>query len=121
MIKSSLAEPLLACLRLDQSQEKLAQLQSLTTEDLDTVVDQARLYGVMPLLFSEIKNLSGQASFPQASWQDLHNSFITSAGRNLILYRELADILKALQPAGIPVILLKGVHLAKWIYPEVAL
>jgi len=121
MIESSLAEPLLACLRLDQSQEKLAQLQSLTTEDLETVVDQARLYGVMPLLFSEIKNLSGQASFPQASWQDLHNSFITSAGRNLILYRELADILKALQPAGIPVILLKGVHLAKWIYPEVAL
>jgi hypothetical protein len=51
----------------------------------------------------------------------LRNGFLISTSRNLIIYRELAEILKALQPAGIPVTLLKGVYLAKWIYPEIAL
>jgi hypothetical protein len=121
MIDSSMAEPLLSCLRLDQGEGKLSLLQSLTPADWDRVVDQARQQRVMPLLFWEIKNQSGQISLPVARRQELHNSFVTSTSRNLMLYRELADILKALQPAGIPVILLKGGHLAKWIYPEIAL
>ena len=106
---------------MDQRASKLAQLHSLTAADWDMAVDQARLHRVMPLLFWEIKDLSGQISLPAGRRQELHNSFVTSTSKNLILYRELGDVLKALQQADIPVILLKGAHLAKWIYPEIAL
>jgi hypothetical protein len=121
MIEPSNAEPLLTCLRLDQGVGKYEKLKSLTADDWDAAVEQARLHGVMPLLFWEIKNRSSQTFLPQARWQELRTSFVNSASRNVLLYRELADILNALQPAGIPVTLLKGVHLAKWVYPEIAL
>ena len=121
MVETSLAETLLTCLRLDQGEEQLARLQTLTAADWQMVVAQAHQYSVTPLLYSKLKNLPFRYLFPPASWQELHESYVTSAGRNLLLYRELAEILKALGPAGIPVILLKGLHLAKWIYPEMAL
>jgi Uncharacterised nucleotidyltransferase len=121
MIETSIAEPLLTCLRLDQGAGKLADLRSLSPSDWDLAVEQARLYHVMPLLFWEIKNQPGLTALPEGKRQELHHSFVTSTSRNLLLFRELADILKALQPAGIPVILLKGLHLAKWVYPEIAL
>ncbi len=121
MSENSTAEPLLTCLRLEESEHKLLQLQALTATDWEAAVDQARLYGMAPLLYWQIKDCVGQTGLPPDRLPDLRKSFLNSAARNLLLYRELDAILGALQPAGIPVILLKGLHLAKFVYPEPAL
>jgi hypothetical protein len=115
------AELLLTCLRLEESERKLAHLQGLTTADWVTVLEQARLHGVSPLLYWQIRNIADHLSLPESGLSSLRSSFLNSAARSLLLYRELAAIVSALQPQGIPVILLKGLHLAKLVYPEPAL
>lgn len=121
MTETVQAEPLLTCLRLEASERKLVQLQALTAADWETAIDLGRQHGVAPLLFWQIKNFAGQIALSEARLTELRNNFLNSAARNLLLYRDLAAILGALQPAGIPVILLKGLHLAKLVYPQAAL
>jgi hypothetical protein len=121
MTETAPAESLLTCLRLEDGERKLAQLQALTATDWDLAIEQARLHGLTPLFYWQIRGSAGQITLPSARLLELRTSFLNSAARNMLLYRELAAILVALQSQGIPVILLKGLHLAKLVYPEPAL
>lgn len=121
MTENIAAEQLLTCLRLEPGMSKLAQLQTLSAADWQAAIDLGSQHGVAPLLFWQVKNIAAQTNLPEDRLAELRLSFRNSALRSLLLYRELATILGALQPAGIPVILLKGLHLAKFIYPEPAL
>ncbi len=47
--------------------------------------------------------------------------YVRSATRNALLFRDTARIAESLGRAGIPLMLLKGVHLARFVYPEPAL
>jgi hypothetical protein len=118
---STQAEPLLTCLRLEPEAQKLASLQALSAADWQAAIEQARRYDVVALLFWQVRKLAEQINLPPADWQALHASFVGGMGRSLLLYRHLAEILRRLAAEAAPVILLKGLHLAKWVYPEAAL
>jgi hypothetical protein len=118
---STQAEPLLTCLRLEPEAQKLARLQALSAADWQAAIEQARRYDVLALLFWQVRKLAGQTHLPEADWQALHASFVGGMGRSLLLYRQLAEILRRLAAEGIPAILLKGLHLARWTYPELGL
>jgi hypothetical protein len=121
MTETEQAKLLLTCLRLEESERKLAQIQNLTAAEWATVIEQARLHGVLPSLYWQIRNFAGHLTLPVDGLQELRTGFLNTAARNLLLYRELAAILGPFQLRGIPVILLKGLHLAKFVYPEPAL
>jgi hypothetical protein len=121
MTETAQAELLLTCLRLEDSEPKLARLQALTAADWEAAIEQARLHGLTPVLYWQIKKIPGQLTLPAPRLLELRTNFLNSAARNMLLYRELATILGALQGQGIPAILLKGLHLAKLVYPEPAL
>jgi hypothetical protein len=53
--------------------------------------------------------------------QRLREIYLYSAKENIRLYHELAKVLKTLQNDGIPVIALKGAHLAEIVYGNIAL
>ncbi|OAD23097.1 hypothetical protein THIOM_001076 [Candidatus Thiomargarita nelsonii] len=53
--------------------------------------------------------------------QTLRTTYLNVAGKNTRLYYELAKVLKVLQNEEIPVILLKGAHLAEVVYESIAL
>ncbi|MFN0182026.1 MAG: nucleotidyltransferase family protein [Gemmatimonadales bacterium] len=51
----------------------------------------------------------------------LHEAYTGTAYRNALLFRQTRQLVKPLVDRGIPVILLKGLHLARFVYPEPAL
>lgn len=55
---------------------------------------------------------------PPAVVNALREAFLKTAARNALLYHNLAQVLGALQSAGIQVAVLKGAHLAALIYPQ---
>lgn len=60
-------------------------------------------------------------SVTAAARERLRSVYVQSAVRNALFFRGTARAAAALREAGIPVLLLKGVHLARFVYPEPAL
>jgi hypothetical protein len=58
---------------------------------------------------------------PPAVRDRLRASYVDTAVRNAVLFRQTSEIAAALAASGIPVMLLKGLHLARFVYPEPAL
>lgn len=74
---------------------------------------------VAPALFARMKD-SGKAP-PPAVASKLREVYVAGAAVSMRLFHELDQVLVALRAAGIPVIPLKGAHLAKTAYEDVAL
>lgn len=58
---------------------------------------------------------------PERVMERLRRHYVANAFRNAILFRETATAARALSDEGIPVLLLKGIHLARFVYVEPAL
>jgi hypothetical protein len=50
----------------------------------------------------------------------LRDGFLMNGAKNALLFKELAQVLKALEQANIPVIVLKGAHLTASVYSHMA-
>lgn len=110
-----------ACLQAEMSPEAAARLRELEPAAWVELFKMAARQRVGPLLFHQLKSqkLDGHMPLPiRDEWQALYR---TNAIRNLRLYDELGQILKLLQEAGIPVLVLKGAWLAETVYPQPAL
>lgn len=94
-------------------------LRELTEADWNCLIRQARRHALEPLLYQQLK--TRHQAVPAAVLHDLQAKYFTCAWRNNNLYQELAKSLNALREEGIPVILLKGAHLVKIIYGNIAL
>jgi hypothetical protein len=69
--------------------------------------------GLAPLLYHITR---GQDLLPPPVEQALRHAYYGNAGRNLLLLRDLEDVLSHLTAEGLPVILLKGAALAQAVY-----
>jgi putative nucleotidyltransferase-like protein len=108
-------------LREGDAATKAARLGGLSPDEWNEVVASALANQVGPLLYSRLKELADDGRLPRERLQVLRAAYLATAERNLRLYRELAVVLTALRQAGIPVIVLKGAHLAKAVYGNIAL
>ena len=83
-------------------------------------LERARLFEVFPLLYAGLRTLefSGVPDPVRSEWTTI---FRFNAIRNEILAIDLARILRMLADAGVPVIPLKGIGLAKSLYGDAAL
>src|SRR5580700_8246704 len=100
-------------LREGDAATKAARLGGLSPDEWNQVVASALANQVGPLLYSRLKELADDGRLPRERLQVLRAAYLATAERNLRLYRELAAVLTAFRQAGIPVIVLKGAHLAK--------
>lgn len=114
-------EWLLDCLRPGTADEKSAQLGRLSESDWSQVFDVAMRHAVAPLLYDRLKPLASGCNVPLDVLQKLRGVYLANAARNMKIYHELGEVLTALQQAGIPVIVLKGAHLAELVYGNIAL
>jgi hypothetical protein len=112
---------LLRCLRLETPEKKSQALTAYTPADWENVLDAAHLHGVQPLLAWHLSRLPEQPSLPQNRYRELQHSLLNCAGRNIQRFHDLDDILSRLAKIHTPVILLKGAHLAKFVYPHAGL
>lgn len=94
---------------------------SLTPQDWQTIGQLASSHGVAPLLHYHANQHPWGESLPGELCQALAREYYASAAQNALLIAELERILGVLNNAGIPVVVLKGAHLAQAIYPDPAL
>jgi hypothetical protein len=107
---------LLDCLKANGNldPESLASLERLTIEDWNQVVQQSIRHTVAPLLYFRLKQ-SG-LDVPTTTFEKLHELYLRTVASNLHLYHELSKILQVLKDASVPVVVLKGAHLAEIVY-----
>jgi hypothetical protein len=121
-LKAGRAESiLLGCLKgLDQ--ETRAQLGRLEEADWGELVRAAAKHGVSPLLYERLSSqASSETKAPECILQALREAFLMNGARNELLFQDLGLVLRAMRGDGIPVVALKGAHLAELVYAQRAL
>jgi hypothetical protein len=83
--------------------------------DWTALLRQADVHGVVPLVAHHLHRLD-VPGVPTAVTAEFRRRALTYCGRNLLLARELRQVLQHLMAAGIPVIPLKGIALASALY-----
>ena len=114
-------EWLLDCLRTGTTEEKTARLGRLSESDWCQVLDVSMRHCMAPLLYDRLKPLASSCNVPAAVLLNLRGTYLANAARNMKIYHELGQVLTAFQKENIPVILLKGAHLAELVYGNIAL
>lgn len=111
---------LLCCAQTRIPEATLNQVKDLIGLPLnwEEVLKSAFWYGISPLLYHNLKNISGT---PQEVIDRLRQAYLGNMARNMYLYAELRRILEAFREKGVGVIVLKGAVLAGSVYGDIAL
>jgi len=111
----------LACLRTELTDDVAADLSQLPVEAWEQLLDLAAQQRVGPLMYQRLKAHRLASLVPAPTWERWKKLYFKNAGRNLRLYHELGQILRALRERHIPVLVLKGGFLASAVYRDPAL
>jgi hypothetical protein len=111
---------LLARGRLTDAQQAAAR--SLLGQGLawPELLQRAQIYGLAPLLHHHLQQL-GLSEVPATAAAALKAAYRQNALRSTLMARELAEVMRRLGSAGVPVMPLKGVLLADSLYGDPAL
>lgn len=107
---------LLSCLR---PAGDLAISSERSVVDWAQLIEWARRNGVAPLVYRRLAHAT--AGVPAAALDRLRHAYYQNVAANEVRYRELKQIIAALDTAGIPAVVLKGAALALTIYPDPSL
>jgi hypothetical protein len=110
-----------ACLHADPARLDSAALSELGPEDWRGLVALAARQRVRPLLFRRLAASDTGDRVPQDVLAALRSNCRAIARRTLALHAELVRVVRALGSQGIPVMLLKGAHVATAVYGDLAL
>ena len=121
MDRSRTDELLLYCLRVAADEAGEGRLETLSGSDWDDLVAESVRFGLAPLLYHRLRTLHSDRPVPAEVTAKLRHLYLQSAGRATRLYHELGKMLGRLRQASIPVIALKGAHLAELVYRNTAL
>jgi len=112
---------LLAWLRIGKSARPASGVPGVSPALWEAAARCAARHGVAPLVYRNLSELGPPADVPEPVLRRLREAYLWSAKRNVRLLHELGAVLSVLQQMGIPVIALKGAHLAEAIYGDMAL
>jgi len=121
MDRSRTEERLLSFLRADPGGAGAAGVEVMSNTDWEELLRISALHGVTPLLYHRLTTFPTNVPIPAEVVRELRRSYLQNAGRNMGLYHELGKLLGRLRWDNIPVIALKGVHLATAVYRNIAL
>jgi hypothetical protein len=99
----------------------ISDLEKITPEDWATLVSEANCHRVAPLLYSKIKLAEAEFMFPTNVILKLREKYLANAYRNTLLFHQLSELVARLNKKEIPVLLLKGAHLAEFVYKDISL
>ena len=114
---------LLYCSRITPSDEIVEKIRSILNINLDweDILKSSVLQGIIPLLYWNLSRIDAGKNVPVKIMDDLQKMYYGNLTRNMLLYHELSNILKAFKAEGIDVIVLKGAFLAEVIYKNIGL
>ena len=94
---------------------------TLTAGEWQQIVCLAGRHGVGPLLYRRLEAGGRALHVPSFVLQELRRVYLRAMASNMLLYHGLAQALQALGERRVPVIVLKGAHLAEVVYGDIAL
>ena len=94
---------------------------ALSEEKWREVLEAARRHGVGPLMFHAIRKTGADRRVPPSILTSLRQSYLSAAVSNARRFHFLSEIAAAFRVRSIPLILLKGAHLAQFVYPNAGL
>lgn len=111
------------CARLVLSPDVSVRIQSLVTGSFDwkEAMSRALEVGIAPLVYKHISSSALQQNIPSEILGFLEKEYHRNTLRNLRIYGQLREILEATQKLQVPLILLKGSFLARFLYDDFAL
>jgi hypothetical protein len=114
-------ELLLVILSGNVDKAKTLRFEELTISDWENIFQQAVRHGVTPFLYHRLKEFDSDIQVPDNINKKLRDSYLFTLARNIRLFDELSEVLRLFQKNDIPVIVLKGAYLAKFVYENIAL
>ncbi len=96
-------------------------LDAATPEDWGRIREIARTQRITANLYFRLRPLADRTAIPHDVLQDMAQAYQERTMRNLFLFSELRQLTNALHTASIPLLVLKGMHLAADVYGEVGL
>lgn len=114
---------LLDCARTKLSKDNQDKIRELVNNglDWDYLLQIGKTHGLAPLLYYHLNRIDHNHRIPQFIMDQLHDIYYGSLTRNILLYDESSRVLKSFEKKGIPVVGLKGIVLAEFVYKNVAL
>jgi hypothetical protein len=120
MLRKTEVDFLLACLR-DEKPEDMAALAVPDGFKWVDFVDLAAVQGVSAILFKRLRVLRVSGEIPESALARLKTTYVKNSARQLFYSAEFGRVLKKLKAENLPVIALKGTHLANLVYRDPAL
>ena len=114
-------ELLLYCLRVVPDEMAGGRLEALSGSDWDAFIEAASQYGVAPLIYHRLRTSHPEVHVPADVMGRLQQAYLANGARNMGIYHRLGKVLALLRRDNIPVIVLKGAHLAELVYGNRAL
>ena len=113
---------LLSCVRIRLEPDTSGRIRSLVQKEIDwdCLVQAAIRHRVMPLLYRSLKNTCPEA-VPNAYLEQLRDSFLANAARNVFLTNKLFEILSLLKANNILALPFKGPVLAESVFGNLSL
>ncbi len=121
MNDTQIDEFLLYCLRASPDKKGDGGFDTLSEADWDDLLQQSARHGIASLFYHRLRTLHPDILIPPRIMGRLRQAHLDNSARNLRLYDNLSKVLKILRRDSIPVIVLKGAHLAELVYGNRAL
>lgn len=112
---------LLSCLKAKPAPSGAGAPPAVSETDWAELLEQSSRHGVTPLLYHRLKTIHKDILIPPETTGTLRQAYLENAARNIRLYHNLGEVLKRFHDQAIPVIALKGAHLAERVYENRAL
>lgn len=109
---------LIECLHVLFTPKSMADMQTLDETDWGLLVDLASELGVASLLYHRLNQHGILDRVPESQRKNLFACYGMQTRRNMVISHQCNKICGLLQQAEIPVLLLKGIHLAHTIYEK---
>jgi hypothetical protein len=121
MDQTQIDELLLYCLRAVPDEAGDGRLEMLSSSDWNVLITESDRYQVAPLLYHRLRTFHSEIPIPANVMARLRHIYLQSVADAMHRYRKLGKVLGLLRHANIPVIVLKGAHLAELVYGNIAL
>ncbi|HLO69056.1 MAG TPA: nucleotidyltransferase family protein [Holophaga sp.] len=89
--------------------------------DWGGLLEDAAAFGILPLFHHHLGSPGLRDLVPEAAWRRIKAGYTVESLRSMRIFSVLGSVRRGLAQAGVPFLLLKGAHLAPWLYGDAAL